>query len=272
MTMTATASKGELSSVARHIARLPQSLFAEQGYDATSVREIVETAGVAKPTLYYYFRSKEGLAQALLTVPLSGLVATLRQLVTTRIRPDPVPGRGHRVAVRRSAGRIRIGHGSFMPCCSDRWVGGGRRPRAVQGGAVRLDRGGGAAAGGGRGGGAGAGRGLLLGVSRADRDLDTGLPVQGKATRPGPGQPASARSLARFRRWTGPRWLGKTQMNVRNGAIGGGLLVAAVLGARSRRVRARGHRDRSRHAASTGPRVIPVTVAPLERRTDRADR
>ena len=36
-------------------------LFAERGYDATSVREIVEAAGVAKPTLYYYFRSKEGL-------------------------------------------------------------------------------------------------------------------------------------------------------------------------------------------------------------------
>ena len=40
------------------------------GFDATSVREIVEAAGVAKPTLYYYFGSKEGLAQALLTVPL----------------------------------------------------------------------------------------------------------------------------------------------------------------------------------------------------------
>ena len=69
--------------MARHIARSAAKLFAERGYDATSVREIVEAAGVAKPTLYYYFRSKEGLAQALMTVPLSGLVATLRQLVTT---------------------------------------------------------------------------------------------------------------------------------------------------------------------------------------------
>ena len=67
--------------MARHIARVAAKLFAERGYDATSVREIVETAGVSKPTLYYYFRSKEGLAQALLNVPLTGLVATLRQLV-----------------------------------------------------------------------------------------------------------------------------------------------------------------------------------------------
>ena len=75
--MTAVAAtKGELSPVARHIARAAARLFAERGYDATSVREIVEAAGVAKPTLYYYFRSKEGLAQALLTVPLTSLVAT----------------------------------------------------------------------------------------------------------------------------------------------------------------------------------------------------
>jgi TetR/AcrR family transcriptional regulator len=80
--MTAVATeKGALAPVARHIARVAAKLFAEKGYDATSVREIVEAAGVAKPTLYYYFRSKEGLAQALLTVPLSNLVAILRQIV-----------------------------------------------------------------------------------------------------------------------------------------------------------------------------------------------
>jgi AcrR family transcriptional regulator len=87
MAMTATAAKSEQSSMARHIARSAAKLFAERGYDATSVREIVEAAGVAKPTLYYYFRSKEGLAQALLTVPLTALVATLRMLVTTESDP-----------------------------------------------------------------------------------------------------------------------------------------------------------------------------------------
>lgn len=88
--MTAVATPaGELSPVARHIARAAARLFAERGYDATSVREIVEAAGVAKPTMYYYFRSKEGLAQALLTVPLTNLVAELRRIVTT-VEP-PVP-------------------------------------------------------------------------------------------------------------------------------------------------------------------------------------
>jgi TetR/AcrR family transcriptional regulator len=41
-------------------------MFAEKGYAGTSVREIVEQAGVSKPVLYYYFKSKEGLFLAIL--------------------------------------------------------------------------------------------------------------------------------------------------------------------------------------------------------------
>jgi TetR/AcrR family transcriptional regulator len=37
------------------------NLFNEKGYSATSVREIVEAAGVTKPVLYYYFGNKEGI-------------------------------------------------------------------------------------------------------------------------------------------------------------------------------------------------------------------
>ncbi len=41
-------------------------MFAAKGYAGTSVREIVEQAGVSKPVLYYYFKSKEGLFLAIL--------------------------------------------------------------------------------------------------------------------------------------------------------------------------------------------------------------
>jgi AcrR family transcriptional regulator len=41
------------------------SLFATRGYAATSTREIVAAAGVTKPVLYYYFRSKEGIFRAI---------------------------------------------------------------------------------------------------------------------------------------------------------------------------------------------------------------
>src|SRR5579883_2511411 len=67
--------------MARHIAQVAARLFATKGYDATPVRTIVEAAGVTKPTLYYHFGSKEGLAQALLTVPMTRLVAALRGLL-----------------------------------------------------------------------------------------------------------------------------------------------------------------------------------------------
>lgn len=39
-------------------------LFARKGLAATSVREIVEAAGVTKPTLYYHFGNKEGVCRA----------------------------------------------------------------------------------------------------------------------------------------------------------------------------------------------------------------
>jgi TetR/AcrR family transcriptional regulator len=40
-------------------------LFAAKGYDATSVREICEAAGITKPTLYHFYGSKEGVYRAL---------------------------------------------------------------------------------------------------------------------------------------------------------------------------------------------------------------
>ena|SRR5271157_4145770 len=40
-------------------------LFASRGYDAVGIQEIVDSAGIKKPTLYYYFGSKKGLLQAI---------------------------------------------------------------------------------------------------------------------------------------------------------------------------------------------------------------
>jgi AcrR family transcriptional regulator len=69
------------AGIAQHIARVAARLFAAKGYDATPVRAIVEAAGVTKPTLYYHFGSKEGLAQALLTVPMTRLTDDLRAIL-----------------------------------------------------------------------------------------------------------------------------------------------------------------------------------------------
>jgi TetR/AcrR family transcriptional regulator len=42
------------------------ALFGERGYAGTFVREIVDRAGVTKPMLYYYFKSKEGMFYTIL--------------------------------------------------------------------------------------------------------------------------------------------------------------------------------------------------------------
>ncbi|QEH33572.1 HTH-type transcriptional repressor KstR2 [Aquisphaera giovannonii] len=73
---------------ARSLAKAAARLFANQGFDATSVRQIVEAAGVAKPTLYYYFGSKEGLARAIVQEPLGLLVEQIRRIVSSE--PDPI--------------------------------------------------------------------------------------------------------------------------------------------------------------------------------------
>ena len=50
----------------QRLLEMATKLFAEKGYAGTSVREIVDRAGVSKPVLYYYFKSKEGLFYAIL--------------------------------------------------------------------------------------------------------------------------------------------------------------------------------------------------------------
>lgn len=52
-------------------------LFAARGYDAVGVQEIVDAAGIQKPTLYHYFGSKNGLLNALLEENFAPLFAEL---------------------------------------------------------------------------------------------------------------------------------------------------------------------------------------------------
>lgn len=64
---TSTASAAALEPGTRtQVLKAAARLFAERGFDAISVREIVEAAGVTKPALYYHFGSKEGVAAAIM--------------------------------------------------------------------------------------------------------------------------------------------------------------------------------------------------------------
>jgi len=53
-------------------------LFSAKGYEATSVREICEAAGITKPTLYHFYGSKEGVYRAL----VDGALDDFRRAVT----------------------------------------------------------------------------------------------------------------------------------------------------------------------------------------------
>src|SRR5438128_2334456 len=53
------------SDTRQHILQAALKHFAHSGYAATSVQQIVSDARVSKPALYYYFRDKAGLFQAL---------------------------------------------------------------------------------------------------------------------------------------------------------------------------------------------------------------
>jgi len=51
--------KGQLTR--NRILKISEKLFAEKGYDGTSVDEIAGKAGINKSTLYHYFNSKENI-------------------------------------------------------------------------------------------------------------------------------------------------------------------------------------------------------------------
>ena len=62
--------------------------FHEQGYHATSVRDIANRVGLTVPALYYHHGSKEGMLVALLNGGVSHLYARVRRAVDDA---DPTP-------------------------------------------------------------------------------------------------------------------------------------------------------------------------------------
>ena len=68
--MTAQQRREQLVGVAR-------SLFAERGYEATSIEEIAERAGVSKPVVYQHFGGKEGVYAVVVDREVQRLTSSL---------------------------------------------------------------------------------------------------------------------------------------------------------------------------------------------------
>lgn len=58
-----------------------ESLFSEKGYEKTSTTDITKKMGVAQGTLYYYFKSKEALANALIDRQLKGIKQEFTEVI-----------------------------------------------------------------------------------------------------------------------------------------------------------------------------------------------
>lgn len=67
-----------------------KELFYAKGYDGVGVQEIVEKAGITKPTLYYYFGSKQGLLKTLLETRYEDLRVLIQEALAEQhgIRED----------------------------------------------------------------------------------------------------------------------------------------------------------------------------------------
>jgi AcrR family transcriptional regulator len=79
-------------------------LFTEQGYEATSLREIAERLGVTKAALYYHFKTKEDIVSSL----VDRQVANLNELLMW-VQQQPRSMETRREFVRRYAEQLRQG-------------------------------------------------------------------------------------------------------------------------------------------------------------------
>jgi AcrR family transcriptional regulator len=69
-----------------------RELFAERGYEASSIEEIAERAGVSKPVVYEHFGSKEGIYTVIADREVRALVDRIKQALA--------PGHPRRTIVR----------------------------------------------------------------------------------------------------------------------------------------------------------------------------
>lgn len=62
-------------------------LFAQKGYEGTSLRDIAEQAGITKAALYYWFPEKEALFQRVVAGRMAALVERVTEAVTRADTP-----------------------------------------------------------------------------------------------------------------------------------------------------------------------------------------
>ncbi|MFN8187903.1 MAG: TetR/AcrR family transcriptional regulator [Gaiellales bacterium] len=110
------------------IVEAARDLFWEQGYHATSMREIAERAGVQPASLYHHFRSKEDLLEEL----MSGFMQELQREVVSAIGRAATPRERLAAAVRTHVRRHGLDQRAAIVADTElRALTGSRRERVV---------------------------------------------------------------------------------------------------------------------------------------------
>ncbi|GAA2356709.1 TetR/AcrR family transcriptional regulator [Nonomuraea africana] len=99
----ATAS-GSASERRDHLVKLAAEIFARKGFQATTVREIANEAGILSGSLYHHFDSKETIVDEVLSTFLDDLIARYRAALESGGEPRAVLSE-----------MVRIGFGTLEP-------------------------------------------------------------------------------------------------------------------------------------------------------------
>ncbi|MBO2445885.1 TetR/AcrR family transcriptional regulator [Actinomadura barringtoniae] len=98
-----------MSDTREQIRRVALELFAEQGYEKTSLREIAERLDVTKAALYYHFKSKEAIVTSLFEELEAGVDKILTWAEERPMTPD-----ARQEIIRRYAELLRGPGGDVM--------------------------------------------------------------------------------------------------------------------------------------------------------------
>ncbi|MEU6712687.1 TetR/AcrR family transcriptional regulator [Nonomuraea sp. NPDC046802] len=97
-------SSGSASERRDHLVKLAAELFARKGFQATTVREIADEAGILSGSLYHHFDSKETIVDEVLSTFLDDLIARYRAALDTSADARTVLSE-----------MVRIGFGTLEP-------------------------------------------------------------------------------------------------------------------------------------------------------------
>jgi AcrR family transcriptional regulator len=109
---------------------IARRLFAQKGYDATSMRDIAEAAQITKAALYYYFPNKDALYERVVIESMAALLGEV-QVAVARVR---TPTERVRAFLRASAESMDQRRDQWVAGSNAFWQAGatGRRGLALQ--------------------------------------------------------------------------------------------------------------------------------------------